>query len=202
MALTYRNVKGTELSHAELDGNFSELDARTAIRWQNLNGEVNVGATAPPTYVEYKGIPLRTFSPNEVQQVSVQFHMPHDLAGNDIVMHAHVVSEFASTGTVRWGFEYNHAGEWMTGDPAPTVNQKFGASTTVYGENMKTADDQDLHRILLAPLVTIDNLLADDIILCRFFRDATHINDTYPDPVHLMYVDIYYQSQGFGSVGY
>ena len=204
MTITLRSTKGSALTYGEVDGNFTELDNRTAERWQNLHGIINIPASNAPTETTYKGIPLLEFSPTANQEVAVRFHLPHDfIAGTNILLHSHVVSQYASSGTIRWGFEYNHAGEWMTGDPSPpSAAHYFGASTTVYGENEKTALDQDLHRLVLTPAVTIAELLPDDVILVRYFRDATHINDTYPDPVMLLYVDLYYRSQGFGSVSY
>ena len=34
----------------------------------------------------------------------------------------------------------------------------------------------------------------DSLILCRIFRDGSHPNDTFPDNVALLTVDMHYQS--------
>lgn len=201
MAIVTRSGLGRALTWAEEDNNFSELNTRTITGWQNLNGDIRVGTTTPPTYVDYKGIQLLSFDSSTNQEVSVQFHLPHDfVSGSDIYLHSHVVSPTASVGTVRWGFSMMHAGEWATGDPTPTADQYFSTPTTLYGENYKTALDQDLHRLVMTNPLNIPALLPDNIILCRYWRDAIHANDTYPDPVFLLYVDLYYQSQKFGTV--
>lgn len=199
MAIVTRSGLGRALTWAEEDTNFTELDTRTAETWANMNGIVVVPSSSPPAYGLYKGIQLLMFDAAALQQVSVLFHIPKDfIPGSDIYLHSHVVSETASSGVVRWGFTYTHAGD--NHGEAPTSNQYFTAPTTVYVENTKTAADLDLHRVAETPGLSIPELLPDDVILVNFFRDGAHVNDTYPDAVFLLYVDIYYRTQGFGAV--
>jgi hypothetical protein len=193
MAIVTRAIKGSALSYGELDGNFIDLDSRTTVGWQNLNGDMNIaGIPSPPTMSVYQGVYLPSFDPDNIQECTVVFHMPHDyIPGTDIYPHGHFMSATNGTGTLRWGFTLSFANE---GDA-------FTTPGTSYVEHTMTAGMKDVHHLVETPTpVSIPTLSYDSIVFMRVWRDATHVNDTYPDPIFLVQVDLYYQSQGFGTV--
>jgi len=205
MAIVTRAAKGSALTYGELDGNFTDLDARTSIGWQSSPGSIDTsGIGNPPTKVAYKGLfQANKFDPTFQQEFTVTFHMPHDyVPGTPIVPHGHILSDTASTGVVRWGFDMT----WASGFNAnlggtPTGEQIFSAPATMYIEVNMTAAYQDTQLILEYPTpIYLTGLDSESVFIMRVFRDAAHINDTYPDGVYLLRVGLYYQCQGFGSV--
>ena len=190
--LVYRQAKGSALTYGELDGNLAELDRRTAAGWQNLRGSFDIsGVPNPPTMTLYQGIYLPAFDPDNVNEGTAVIHMPHDyIQGSDIYPHGHFLSATNSSGTVRWGFTFSFANE---GDA-------FSPPQTGYVEYAIPAGGKDIHRVAeTAGAFSIPTLEKDSCIFMRVFRDATHANDTFPDDIFLFQVDLYYQSQGFGT---
>jgi hypothetical protein len=159
----------------------------------------------PPTIGSYKGIvQVMQLDPGATQEVTVRYHIPKNyVAGTDIYPHAHIMSATASSGVVRIGFTYVWANEYDAHAASlgpPTALQTFGTPATIYSEVTFNAGCQDAQMIAeVTGPVTLTGLEEDSVILMRVFRDAVHINDTYPDPVFLLYADLYYQCQGFGN---
>lgn len=203
-SLVYRGTQGHDLTYGQVDGNFAELDRRTAQAWQNLRGQVDLsGVGNPPTMSAYNGVPIMAFSHGIVQVAPVTLHMPHDyVAGSDIYPHGHIFVASANTGVIRWGFTMLWANEYDAADWAspPRADQKFQSLGTTYVEYTVRATDQDAQIVVSTPTpISLPLLQPDAVLLMSVFRDGTHVNDTYPDQVFLTYVDLYYQSQGFGS---
>ena len=191
------------MGYGQVDGNFLELDNRTKVAWQNLRGQMSVaGVSNPPTTVAYRGIPLNNYGPDTMCECAVIFHIPHDyVVGTDIYPHGHVLTSTASTGVVRWGFDLTYAQEFDANvGGTPTAGNAFFAPVTAYVNMTMQANYQDVHLLMEDPApVTLPGLGPDSLILMRVFRDAPNVADTYPDGVFLMNVDLYYQSQGFGT---
>lgn len=203
MAIITSTSKGLPLTPAEADANLTELDSRTAIKWQNLRSNIITDgiSNAPPVRLFNNTLYMRAFSPTTEQEITALFHMPKDyIGGTDIYPHGHVCTETASTGVVRWGFTISWANEFESGGGVPASDQYFSTPQTFYVEQTVVATDQIAHVIVeSASPLSIPALMPDSIILMRIFRDATHANDTYPDEISLAMVDFYYQSQGFGE---
>lgn len=208
-AFTTRTSKGSALTYAELDANFTEIDRRTGTGWNDLVQEVVVrsGANAP-TLTQYRnGIYAYEFSPDVMNEVFANFHLRHDYNENGgttpgmVYPHIHFSSNTTSTGVVRFGCEWTAAQRADAGVPGTTA---FGATGTLYFEHTISAGEQYTHHVSEAadgggiPKGTV--LGIDCLILCRFFRDATHINDTYPDPIHLLTVDVHYPTDTASSL--
>ena len=207
MTIALRSTKGSALTYGEVDGNFIDLDNRTKVAVQNLRGQIDLsGVVNPPTMSDYNGVPLMAFSASIIQECPVRMHMPHDYVnGTDILPHGHVLVSTAATGVIRWGFTMLWANEYDLPDwpSPPAADQKFQSLGTMYVEYTVRATDQDAHLVITPPAaLSLPLLKKDAVILMTVIRDSTHINDTYPDPAFLTYVDLYYQSQGFGSAGY
>lgn len=202
MTITLRADKGSALTQAEMDANFSDLDSRTQPGWADLVQQVIVQSGAPnaPTIQNFRnGLYFYAFAPATNNEVYVAFHLNHDYAptGGDtgyegmVYPHVHWSTNTTSTGVVRWGVEWTAA---RRDDSIGTTT--FAATDTIYIEHTVTASDQYRHQVNESVTGSgIPNggiLETDALILCRYFRDATHPNDTYPDDVFLLTVDLHY----------
>ena len=172
--------------------------ANAAIGWRDLTAEVTVRATGAnsPTFASYRnGIYFYSFSATVMNEFFVNFHIDHDYApGTVIYPHIHWTPNTTSTGTVRWGIEYTVAKGHQ--------QQAFPATTTVYVEQTIAANSQYTHfvaEVSLANAIPATNLEPDSIVSCRFFRDAAHANDTFPDPVFVITADVHYNSSKFAT---
>lgn len=196
--LVYRIPKGSELTYSELDGNLTEIDRRTGKGWNDLVQDVRVGTgTNAPSLTQFRdGIWAYEFAAATMNEVWANFHIRHDYDPTGgtvpgmVYPHVHWSAATTATGVVRWGIEYTLARRHES-----TGVRTFGPTTTLYIEHEVMAGEQYLHHVNEAADgngIPGTNLEVDALILCRFFRDAAHINDTYPDPVHLLTVDIHY----------
>jgi hypothetical protein len=193
MSLITRTSKGAPLTYSELDGNIAELDRRTEVGWQNLRGQITYnGVPNPPSSVAYNGVYLPSYDPDNIQECSVIFHPTHDyVVGSDLYPHGHTLVTGAASGVVRWGFTFIYANE----------ADAFSSPVTAYVEQTIVAGDADKHKLIETPTpLSIPTLSYDSIMMMRVWRDANHVNDTYPSPIFLYMVDLYYQSQKFGTV--
>lgn len=204
MTIVYRTVQGYPLSYSQLDGNFSDLNTRTQAGWNDLVQEVTVNSGAPnaPTLNNFRnGLYSYGFAPEATNEVFANFHIRHDYTatGGDVgypgmvYPHVHWSVNTTSTGVVRWGVEYTLA---RRNDSTGTVT--FGATNTLYIEVNLATNSQYKHMVSESATGSgIANggiLEPDAMILTRFFRDGTHPNDTFPDDVFLLTVDIHYPS--------
>ena len=105
MTIVYRETKGSELSYAELDGNFHDLADRTALGWRDNIIEIKVDSSSPnaPTLNPFRGgILAWTFPAGEMTEASAAWHIDHDYAtGTKLYFHVHWSPQTASMGTVR-----------------------------------------------------------------------------------------------------
>jgi hypothetical protein len=206
MALIYESVKGSSLTKEEGDANILELDTRTSEKWQNEKGIIAViGLSNPATFQPFKGIPVLNFLPDTISTATVFFHMPKDyVPGTDIYPHGHVLTDIASSGTVRWGFSITYANDYDAIDRLagpPNTDQVFPDPVTTYVEHEVLTTYQFAHMIVEPTLpMSVPTLKPDSVLLMSVWRDGVHANDTYPDDIFLTSVDIYYRSQGFGEV--
>lgn len=195
MTITFRSSKGSALTYNELDENFNDLNNRTVAGWNDLVSEVTVrsGAANAPTIGNFRdNIYLYQFDPDTTNECFVNFHIRHDyVAGTMVYPHVHWTQNTTSTGVVRFGIEYTLA---RRGDSTGTVN--FGATSTLYIEHNVGTGEQYRHHVNESAEglgIPGTDLEEDAVILCRVFRDGGHVNDTFPDPVFLITVDVHYQ---------
>jgi hypothetical protein len=193
-ALLTRAAKGSALTYTEFDANIDALEVRTGQGWNDLVQDVTVrtGSNAPSPTIFIGGISAYEFSPTTMNECFVNFHMRHDyIAGTMVYPHVHWSHNTDAAGVVRWGFEYTLA---RRNDSTGVVT--FASPSTLYIEHTVSLGESYQHHVNeAADGLGIDgtNLQEDALIICRVFRDATHINDTYPDPIHLLTVDIHYE---------
>ena len=200
MTITLRNTKGSELSYNELDANFSQLDLKTEDGWRDLvcGLDTRQGPTSPTLSQFREGIYLYAFDPGNMNEAFATAHIGHDFKrGTMLYPHMHWTVNTASTGVVRWGYEYTYA---RRGDS--TGNVAFPATQTLYvdqvadGTNYKhyvaeSAEDQGIPH---------DSIEPDVVVMVRIFRDASHVNDTFPDPVFGFTFDLHYECDRFSTI--
>lgn len=194
MTITTRAGKGSALSHSELDGNFSDLDTRTALGWRDNIVELKVDSSSPnaPTLEAFRGSILAwKFPANELTEAHSAWHIDHDYAlGTKLYVHVHWSPKTTNTGTVRWGFEYTVAKGHQ--------QQAFPTTTTVYVEQAATGTAY-LHYVgEVSESDAIDGAVLgiepDTVILVRLFRDGAHVNDTFESDVFVSFIDLHYQA--------
>lgn len=162
--------------------------------WSNLSSNIYTDDdSGSPRLKDFKSnVKGWRFKKNDIQQCWVDFRMNHDYALNTKVFpRLHWGSNENKSGTVRWGIEYTVAKGHGQGS-----DSQFPISSIIYLEQNLSATDIDKHlitEVTEAQAILSTNLEPDSLILMRIFRDATHINDTYPDYCFLFRVDLHYQ---------
>lgn len=220
MTITTRAGKGSELTHNELDTNFTDLrdgvnlmtpkqtgygmkigpNGSETFGWYDLLSTIHVDPDSllKPSFVTYRGnIKGRQFAENN--EAFIEFHIPHDyLPGSQLFIHTHWShnSALVTGGSTTWGFEIIYA--------KGHNQQAFGTPITVSAlDNASTIQYQ--HQIAEVPFTTnggsgvsldVAQIEVDGVIMCRVFLDSNDITVSgggIPSPfVH--FVDVHYQS--------
>lgn len=197
MTITLRNTKGSELTHFEMDGNFSDLDSRTHLGWRDNIVQMvpRGGVTEPPLQQLRDGIYLMAFSHLDNMEAFGHFHIDHDYALNTpLYLHIHWTTDSTEIGNVRWGFEYTVAKGHQ--------QAAFGSTTTVY---VNQVTDGTPYKHYIAEVSDIDAISGigiepDTIIMCRVFRDATNIADTYGASAYGICLDLHYRADKLTTI--
>lgn len=194
MAIITRAGKGSPLSHVELDGNFTDLDARTAQAWmmEGLEPTLREGIGNPCELSTFIGNTVAyRFVPGSVSEAYSNWDVPFNWAtGTDLYAAIHwSPGPSTNSGTVRWGFEFVEA----------AVNGTFPTSTTFFYVN-GTADGTARKHIQSVSAPYPGAGAAPNMrFLIRMFRDGAHVTDTFPDDAFMIGVDFYYQVSKFGT---
>lgn len=221
MSIVLKSVKGTPLTHSEMDNNFDELDKipngkifpssqTIGIKldidspvwgWHDIPGTLRVADSGSPAQWAVYRSNIRAVQFDESEEAFVDFHMPHDYAqGTDIFIHAHWshTSTVITGGSVTWGFELMYAkGHGQAAFPAPvtpTVLQT--ANTTQYWHHV--AEVQASVTGGSSTAITLEDLEVDGLIQCRIYLDSNDIitSDLSTVAPFVHFVDIHYQSTG------
>lgn len=197
MTITTRSAKGSPLSHAELDGNFTDLDTRTKVGWRDniVQLDVQVGNPNAPVLNVFRGnVKAYNFTDGQMTEATASFHIDHDYKpGTALYPHVHWATTSTATGVVRWGIEWTYA--------KGHGQMAFGPTTTVYVEQSAdgTAYKHYVAEVSDANAIPGTNIETDGIVLCRFFRDGDHVNDTLADDVFVFCVDLHYQCSQYAT---
>lgn len=180
----------------------SKLLVASGNGWRDLISEVVIrgSGTQDPTWATFRaGVGGYSFSATAIRETHHRFHIDHDYAvGTALYPHVHWSPNTTSTGTVRWGFEYT-----LAKGHQQVSGSTFNAPTTIYVEQTVSANSQYKHFVAeVSALNAISdvNIEPDSMILIRMFRDATHVNDTFPDAVFGWMVDLHYQTDRFATL--
>lgn len=193
--LVTRASNASPLSFEQMDGNLNEIERRTGQGWNDLVSDVSVtvGSAAPNQEVFRGGIVCYSFPPDTIAECFANFHLRHDyIPATMVYPHVHWTCNTADTGVIRWGVEWTFA---RRGDSGSGVTN-FGPTQTLYIEHTVSAGDQYRHHVNESANglgIYHADLEVDAVIMCRFFRDAAHPNDTFTGNALLLTVDIHYE---------
>ncbi len=159
--------------------------------WRDLKGDINVrgnGSNNPVWAAFRDGLYAYDFHASVMNEAWVSYHIDHDYApGTPVYLHAHWAPKTVNTGVVRFGFEYAIA--------KGHDQEAFPTSTTVYVESNISSNRQYKHMVAeIGTGISSASIEPDSLILVRIFRDATHINDTFPDVAPVLTADCHYQA--------
>jgi len=202
MTIVYRDVKGSALSYSELDGNFADLAARTALSWSQIGGEPNVeqgSANAPTLDVFRDGINAWSYPNGQLSQAYITFDVPFDWAvGTDLMIGIHwSPGASANTGNVRFGAEFTYA--WSYGPGASNV---FGPTSTIYiNASQASGTPYTSYINFNDPANNFPSSLVQPNMrfLARIFRDGGNVGDTFAAPIFIIGTDFFYQTNKFGT---
>lgn len=187
-----RSGKGTPLTHAELDNNFTDLDARTNLSWvmQGVQPDILPGdPDGAELNIFIGGLYGYKYFDGQVTQSFANFDVPLEWAtGTDLYAGIHWSPGSATvSGTVRFGIEFTGA----------TLGGTFGATNTWYIESAADGTAYKHYRGL-SPNMPGSMVLPNQRFLLRIFRDGAHANDTFNDDIFIVGIDFYYQVNKFG----
>lgn len=130
---------------------------------------------------------------NELHPAPIQ--IPHDYKLNSVLYPRFQWSQGNSvnTGVVRWGIEYtlakSHGQAQFAASTTITFEHNISSAPTAYTHYLTSATDAASNTIAAT------SLEPDTLILMRVYRDAAHVNDTFPDPVFLFNAGVHYQRE-------
>jgi hypothetical protein len=193
MTITTRSGKGSALSFAELDGNFTDLDNRTKVAWvmDGLEPTVREGSGNPAELTVFRdNVVAYSYVANAMSESYTNWDVPLSWApGTDLYLAFHwSPGNSTATGSVRWCIEYT--GAQVNGTFFPSIIEHYDSATdgTAYKHYQKVS----------TPFPG-DQTAPNMRFLIRIFRDGAAAADTFPDPAFLLGVDFYYQVSKFGT---
>lgn len=161
--------------------------------WDDITADLTAGkpGATSPTWASYRdGIYAWSFGAASDDEIFITFHIKHDYAdGTKVYPHFHFSPPGGSTatGVVRIGFEYTVQKGHQQG--------AFPATTTVYVDHSIDSADPYGHRIAeVSDAQAFSAFEADSLILMRVFRNGSHANDTFGDPIFGLTADIHFQT--------
>jgi hypothetical protein len=197
MTILTATGKGAPLTLAEADANLSELDGRTRLGWRDNIVQVSVDPNNPNSAtlnVFRGGIQAYTFFDGEMTECFANFHIDHDYApGTALYPHIHWACGSSTSGTVRWGVEYSYAkghGQEPFSEPV-TIYVEQTSDGTPYKHYVAEVSD--------AQAIPGTGIETDGILICRFFREGAHVNDTLECDAFVFCVDLHYQASQYAT---
>jgi hypothetical protein len=202
----YNNGSFTETSIAtEICGyHFNEGSGTTADNFEGTAAlDIDFTATSnDPDWITgfintaSRGVNLYFFDPDNAQELQFQVQTSHaKKVGSSLFAHIHfVVKNSGGVGEFpRFGIEYTWTG----------INQAFGNTITIYGNSVVGGDTSltaDKHYVMNLGEIDGSGITGVSSMLCgRIFRDASNVNDDYPDFVGLLEVDFHYEIDTLGG---
>ncbi len=169
-----------------------------AIGWDDLRIDVTAGTrgvTNPPGFEAFRtNVYANAFDKGTLEAVYFDVQLPHSaVSGTDLRPHIHWSPGVSTdTGAVVWGLDYTWA------NPVNPPDNTFPAVTSLSVTDTASGTAYE-HRI--APWDAIDGsgMRASAVLMCRLYRDAANVADTFDADAWALSVDFHYQSQGFGS---
>lgn len=173
---------------------------RLSTAWDDLRVPVNatnIGSANDPNFAQVltngsgsQGVYTYLFSASAEEELFFSVQLPHAWKeGTDIEPHVHWFPTTTNTGTVRWGLEYTWA----------SVNGTFGNTTIIY---VNDAADGTAFKHQLADFAAISatGQTLSSMLMCRIFREAGNVADTYTGDVGLLEIDFHHRIDSLGSL--
>lgn len=192
MTLVRRLVKGSPLTLAEGDANTDHFDLKTKDGWADIVSEFYTrGGPASPGVSQFiGGIYLLEFSDTDVLEAFCNVHIPHAYRpGSMMYPHIHFSVKSNEAGTVRWGVEWTFARRHDS-----TGLTAFPATQTIYIDFPIPANSANKHFVAEAAQgqgIPGTDIEVDGMVMCRVFRDPTHVNDTFVGSVWAITSDMH-----------
>ena len=189
---------GRPLTPAEADANLNTLQTRTGDGWRDNIGSIDTrsGGNAPQRNLFRDGLYLYEFSADDMNEVFSNFHIDHDYKlGTMLYPHLHFATTSNAGGVLRLGFEYSFAQGHGLGT--------FPATTTIYLNFTVPANSAFVHFVAEAPEgqgIPGTNVDTDGVILMRIFRDAAHVDDTFPATIFGILSDLHYEADRYATI--
>lgn len=203
MAIITRTSKGTPLTYAELDGNFTDLDARTSLSWTvvNITPEVRPNDPDGPELTNfYGGLYEYVYFNGQTSSSYANFAVPMDYALGTPLKAAvqWTPGNFSHDGNIRFGFEFSYA--WAYGSINAPTNHAFSATQTIYTSasghgNMTYHQHTHFFETEIPGELVQHNMR----FLIRFFRDGADPLDTFAGDIFVTGLGFYYQRNKFGQ---
>lgn len=206
MTITLRSTKGAPLTHAEADGNFSDLDARTAQGWSvvAVTPEVRPDDVDAPQLTLFRGgIYEYSYFQGQTSSAYASFAVPMDYAAGTDLRAAVQWSpgNFTDNGEVRFGMEFVYA--WAYGSPTAPTNHEFTAPATVYTQAAgHTGMTYHHHTKFFEATIPGSEVQPNMRFLIRFFRDGGNPLDTFAGDIFVTGLGFYYQRNKLGQPSY
>lgn len=203
MTITLRSTKGSPLTHAELDGNFTDLAARTAQSWNviSVTPEVRPDDVDAPQLTIFRGnIYEYSYFQGQTSSSYASFCVPMDWAPGTELRAAVQWSpgNFTDNGEVRFGMEFVYA--WAYGSPTAPTNHEFTAPATVYTQAPgHTGMTYHHHTKFFEATIPGSEVQPNMRFLIRFFRDGANPLDTFAGDVFVTGLGFYYQRNKLGQ---
>ena len=192
MTITTRTGKGAPLTYAEMDANLEQFDTKTKDGWFDVPMEISVqaGAADAPTWTEFEdGFGLYAFSPDSLTSARADIHLNHDYKPATMIYpHIHWTTNLNAAGTVRFGVTWKYARR----DDSPSGIIRFTSPQTIYIEHTVALGEVGNHQVSEPTAgngIYHADFEVDGMILCKFFRDGEHANDTFPGQVFFIKAD-------------
>lgn len=203
MTIVTRSGKGSALSFAELDGNFTDLDNRTKQGWTaiNVTPEVRPGDVDAPQLTLFRGgIYQYAYFQGQVSSSYASFAVPMDYAPGTNLKAAvqWTPGNFSDDGNVRFGIEFVYA--WAYGSPSAPTNHAFTTPSTVYTlASGHTNMTYHQHTKFFETEIPGSEVEPNMRFLMRFFRDGASELDTFAGDIFVTGLGFYYQRNKLGQ---
>lgn len=148
-----------------------------------------------PTLAAFRGgLYAYSFSQTTMNELFFDVQLPHGwVPGTALHPHIHwSPGNSTNTGVVRWGLEY----AWANAVNPP--GNVFPAPTTVYVEQAAGGTPYQ-QQIASFPAIDGAGMRLSSVLLCRLFRDAAHVNDTFTTGAFGISSDFHHLVSSVGS---
>jgi hypothetical protein len=198
MTITYYDGLGRLLTPSEVDGNFTDLDARTETAWHSVAVQPSVLYGVPSTpelEVWQGGLNAWAYYPDQTMEAYANFSLPYDWAPGTAVRFGitWAVGNTTATGNVRFRRESSFG---TPGSAFSTAALSGGQAAAVDGTPYKCYQ-------LFSQVEFYDSSWQPNTVLVnRFFRDGTNVLDTFEDKIYILNILFFYRRNKFGQPDY